>query len=214
MIIVEPSAEIIDHSNLLETIEIATRTCYQTEPVGDPEEFIAKRMRAGHNAVLEHGIVTVRFVCDRGVSHELVRHRLASFCQESTRYCNYSKDQFQNQISVIDPSIDFGWNLEDEVDLRKHEIWEQAQLASEQAYFEMLRAGAPAQVARSVLTNSLKTTVVMSANPREWNHFFALRAFDMAGKAHPSMHTIAYMAWELFSQQWPVLFPKLVESAT
>lgn len=110
MKIIEPSVELINAPNyktLLTTIEAAGRTCYKSEDKiteGSAEKFVRGIIKRGHEAVIEHGSLTVRFICDRGVSHEIVRHRLAAFCQESTRYCNYGKEGFGGEITVIRPS--------------------------------------------------------------------------------------------------------------
>ena len=109
MKIIEPKVELINspsYSGLLSLIELAGRTCYKSESKiteDSAEKFVRNILKRGHEAVIEHGSVTVRFTCDRGVSHEIVRHRLASYCQESTRYCNYSKDGFGGEITVIEP---------------------------------------------------------------------------------------------------------------
>ena len=135
---------------------------------------------------LTHWDVTVKFVIDRGVSHEIVRHRPASYCQESTRYCDYSKDDFGNEITVIiPPFLDYksaGWNT-----------WVQAMKNAEKDYFELLNIGLTAQEARTVLPNSLKTELVMTANLAEWKHFFELRT---SGAAHPQMVEVARPLFE------------------
>lgn len=110
MKIIEPSVELVNapsYPNILSLIEQAGRTCYKSESKiteDSAEKFVRNILKRGHEAVIEHGVVTVRFICDRGVSHEIVRHRLASYCQESTRYCNYSKEQFGTEITVISPA--------------------------------------------------------------------------------------------------------------
>ena len=110
MKIIEPCVELVNapsYPNILSLIEQAGRTCYKSESKiteDSAEKFVRNILKRGHEAVIEHGVVTVRFVCDRGVSHEIVRHRLASYCQESTRYCNYSKEQFGTEITVISPA--------------------------------------------------------------------------------------------------------------
>ena len=125
-------------------------------------------IKRGHEAVLEHCSFTVKFVCDRGVSHEIVRHRLASYCQESTRYCNYGKDQFGSEITVIEPCY-----LNENT--FAYDEWKEACRRAETAYFNLLNWGLSPQEARAVLPNSLKTEVVMTANIREWRHFLRLR---------------------------------------
>lgn len=135
-----------------------------------------------------HQNVTLKFVCDRGVSHEIVRHRVASFAQESTRYCNYSKDQFGNEITVIRPS----WCYEGD---REYDIWFRGCERAENTYFDMLVGGATPQEARSVLPNSLKTEVIVTMNLNDWYHFFDLRC---VASAHPDMQEVAEMAEGLF----------------
>lgn len=198
MKVVQPSVTIINASEyweMLDTIEKAGRTCYKSEP-GNSEEFVKGLIKRGHLSVLEHCSITIRIVCDRGVSHELVRHRLASYSQESTRYCNYSKERFNNEITVINPSA---LSLNQNAFLH----WEWGCKCAEKAYFQMLASGCTPQDARSVLPNSLKTEVVMTANIREWIHFLELRC-DRA--AHPQMRQIAMLILDMFAENYPVLF--------
>ena len=208
MKIIKPYAEIISATPDLEKIiELAGRTCYKsedriTEDSAGP--FIEKLKSFKHESVLEHGAITVRFVVDRGVSHELVRHRLASFSQESTRYCNYSKDKFENEITVIKPC--FFSDERDEFDpegSREYWLWSQACQTAEVYYFDLLACGATPQEARSVLPNSLKTEIVMTANPREWRHVFAVRCHR---DAHPQMREVMVPLRDEFARRWPALF--------
>jgi thymidylate synthase (FAD) len=200
MKIVKASATIIQYTPDLENIiERAGRVCYKSEDRMTREsaaKFIAHLDSLQHESVLEHGAITVHFVCDRGVSHELVRHRIASFSQESTRYCNYSKDKFGQEITVIEP-IFFN---EDFQRLR----WKEACQAAEIAYFELIESGAKPQEARSVLPNSLKTEVIMTANPREWRHVFKLRC---SHAAHPQMRELMVPLFVEFNRRWPNVFP-------
>lgn len=131
---------------------------------------------------------TVLFTCDRGVSHEFVRHRPASFGQESTRYCNYTRGQFGQEITVIEP-------LFFEEGSEKYEMWKKGCEAAEKAYFELIALGAVAQEARSVLPNSLKTEIFITASEVEWQHIVNLRYHGTTGAPHPQMKeamTIAY----------------------
>jgi thymidylate synthase (FAD) len=202
MKIIKASAEIISHTPDLEkSIELAGRTCYKSEDKiteDSAQEFIERIKNFKHESVLEHGAITVRFVVDRGVSHELVRHRLASFSQESTRYCNYSKDKFGNEITVIDPEPAFG-----PVFSYRKEVWFRQCAYAEQSYFQMIEQGASPQEARSVLPNSLKTEVVMTANPREWRHVFKVRCHR---DAHPQMREVMVPLEQQFQNLWPALF--------
>lgn len=174
----------INGQEILKKIEACGRVCYKSEAKiakGSAEKFVAHLIKRGHEAVLEHASFTVKFVVDRGVSHEIVRHRVASYCQESTRYCNYSKDDFGSEVTFIIPSyLDYG--------TAGFGIWKNTMKACEGAYFELLNIGLTAQEARAVLPNSLKTEVVMTANLREWKTFFELRT---ASVAHPQMREVA-----------------------
>lgn len=202
MKIIEPKVELINspsYSGLLSLIELAGRTCYKSESKiteDSAEKFVRNILKRGHEAVIEHGSVTVRFTCDRGVSHEIVRHRLASYCQESTRYCNYSKDGFGGEITVIEPS----WCSEGDL---AYEVWKKACQRAELAYFDLMSIGCSPQESRSVLPNSLKTEVVMTANMREWRHFLRLRT---ASAAHPDMREVAKMLLTEMKNRYPVFF--------
>ncbi len=209
MISIRPEVEIISmnsYEDILKKIEMIGRVCYKSESrITDDsaERFISSILKRGHESVIEHESITVRFTCDRGVTHEIVRHRVASYSQESTRYCNYSQDKFNNEITVIDIASGFKYNLEDENDRRKYEIWQKAMEKSEEYYFEMLNAGATPQEARSILPNSLKTEIVMTMNLREWRHFMKLRT-DKA--AHPQMREVANILLKIFKEKLPIFF--------
>lgn len=209
MILVNPEVEIIDmadYSDILRKIEKIGRVCYKSEDRiqnDSAEKFIDGIIKRGHESVIEHESVTVKVICDRGVTHEIVRHRVASYSQESTRYCNYSKDKFQNQISVIDISTGFSYDMDNPAHCQKYEIWHEAMENAEKSYFRMLEAGASPQEARSVLPNSLKTELIMTMNLREWRHFFKLR---LADRAHPQMKEISKLILEVFRQKLPVFF--------
>ena len=202
MKVTKPSVEIltpIDSDYILKHIEKCGRVCYKSEDkiTSDScKKFIGNILKRGHEAVLEHFNITVKFICDRGVTHEIVRHRVASYCQESTRYCTYSKDSFGNEITVIEPCF---WLKDSE----QYKLWEKAMKASEEVYMNMIKEGATAQEARSVLPNSLKTEIVMTANIREWRHFFKLRT-SLA--AHPQMREVAIMLLNEFKSKLEVLF--------
>lgn len=202
MKIVSPGFEImtpVDGKAILKSIEAAGRVCYKSEEKitdGSAEKFVANIIKRGHEAVLEHQSITVKFICDRGVSHEIVRHRIAAYCQESTRYCNYSKDGFGNEISVIKPCY-----LDN--DSVGYNIWADSCRISEMAYLNMLEEGYTPQEARAVLPNSLKTEVVMTADLREWRHFFKLRCYPAA---HPQMREVACALLERFKELVPIIF--------
>lgn len=189
----------IDGAAILKRLEQCGRVCYKSEAkITDTSApaFVAGIIKRGHEAVLEHCSFTVKFICDRGVSHEIVRHRVASYCQESTRYCNYSKEGFGSEITVIKPCFlhpyTDGFNL-----------WEEGCLFAEQTYFNLLECGCSPQEARSVLPNSLKTEVVMTANIREWRHFLKLRC---SPAAHPQMREVALILLEKVHTLIPVCF--------
>ena len=214
MKIVQPSVTLINppsRDGLYKQIERAGRVCYKSEDKiteDSAEKFIRGLIKRGHEAVIEHGSITALFVCDRGVSHELVRHRIASYCQESTRYCNYSKDAFGNEITVIQPS----WlerPADDDPKATDWDVWEYSCEQAEQAYFELLRRGCTPQEARAVLPTCLKTEVMVTMNPREWRHFFKLRC---SSAAHPDMRYVALIAQDMFVENWPALFEDLANA--
>lgn len=187
-------------------IEYAGRTCYKSgDKITDEsaEKFVRNIRKNNHEAMLEHESITVKFIVDRGVSHELVRHRLASFAQESTRYCNYSQDKFGSKITVIKPC--FYKDHSEEYDL-----WKAAVENAEYKYFQLLNAGSTPQEARSVLPNSLKTEVVMTANIREWRHFLKLRAAGVTGKPHPQMLEVAVPLLNELRLKLPALFDDIL----
>lgn len=189
----------IDGAEVLKRIEKAGRTCYKSEDRITAESakvFVRKLIERGHESVLEHESITVRFVCDRGVSHEIVRHRLASYSQESTRYCNYSNDRFRNNITFIKPCF---WDE----GTGGYKLWKQAMFIAEKEYFELLNLGCTPQEARSVLPNSTKTEIVMTANLREWRHFLKLRT---AKAAHPQMRELTVPLLHELQERIPVVF--------
>lgn len=208
----KPSVEIIDmedYNKILKKIEKIGRVCYKSEgniTDDSAERFIRNLLKRGHESVIEHEAVTIKMICDRGVTHEIVRHRLASYSQESTRYCNYAGDKFNNQISVIDIASGFQYDLSKENDRAKYQVWIKAMEDTEAAYFRMLELGATPQEARSVLPNSLKTEIVMTMNLRTWRHFFRLRADS---HAHPQMREVAEIALKEFQEKLPVFFSDL-----
>lgn len=193
--------EMIAYTPALEqVIELAGRVCWKSEDRitgSSHEKFIRMLKSKNHASVLEHGSITVKIICDRGISHELVRHRLASFSQESTRYACYSDDKFDNEITVIDihPHVP-------EESLLWTDWWISCNLA-EQTYLRMVENGVKPEMARSVLPNSLKTEVFITANPREWLHIFEMRT---SSSAHPQMREIMVPLKAQFSRLWPSIF--------
>ena len=210
MKIIKASYEIIrphtfalaDRDAIYQMIERAGRTCYKSENKITPESaaaFVKGIVNRGHEAMLEHASMTVRFIVDRGVSHELVRHRLFSFAQESTRYCNYSQDKFGNELTFIEPFF-----FKKDSDL--YAKWHATMMNAEAMYLYMVRNGASAQEARTVLPNSLKTEVVVTGNMREWRHFFRLRAAGETGAPHPQMAEVAIPLLKEVQNYMPELF--------
>lgn len=206
MKIIKPSFVIeskVVGAEVLKRIERAGRTCYKSETAitfNSAWAFVKRIIASGHGSVIEHESVTVRIICDRGVSHEIVRHRLASYSQESTRYCDYGKE---GEIQVIQPP-----GLEDEEHGRYSlGIWEHAMRAAEEAYNILRKNGVQPQIARSVLPNSLKTEIVMTCNLREWRHFFKLRT---APASHPQMREITIPMLAEFKRLIPVVFDDIV----
>lgn len=200
MKIVEPSVELLWITpEPLRNIELAGRTCYKSEDkITDDSavKFCQMIYQRGHESVVEHACASFKIVCDRGVSHEIVRHRIASYSQESTRYCNYSKDKFNNGIAVIIPP-DLTPEQENE--------WRLAMYDAQNHYLKLLELGCTPQIARSVLPNGLKTELVMTANFREWMHFIKLRT-DPA--AHPQIRPIAEAIRVELEKHAPTIFGK------
>ena len=202
MKIINPSYEILNTINgeeMLRFIEKIGRVCYKSEDrITDDsaKSFVLALIKSGHESVLEHVSITVKFICDRGVSHEIVRHRIASYSQESTRYCNYSCDNFGNELTFIRPCF---WK----VGSQEYSRWLRMMESIEKLYMQLIRTGNQAQEARSILPNSLKTEIVMTANLREWRHFLKLRT---ARDAHPQMREIAIPLLEELKSLVPVVF--------
>jgi len=201
MQVIEPSHEIltpIDAEKIMASIELAGRTAYKSEDkitAGSAEKFVASILRLGHESVIEHITLSVRFICDRGVSHEIVRHRLCAFTQESTRYCNYSK----KGMAFIRPLF---WTE----DSTNYSLWKQAMMFAEAHYDQLIKGGASPQEARSVLPNSLKTEIVVTANLREWRHILRLRT---SKAAHPQMRELMFPLLGDLEEQLPVVFSGL-----
>lgn len=204
----------VDKTTLYKQIERAARTCYKSEDKITDDSCVAMAkslVKRQHLAMLEHASVTVKFVCDRGVSHEIVRHRVASYAQESTRYCNYGNEKFGSEITVIDLATGFKYDMNKESDRKKWEIWNNAMMAAESFYFQMLDAGATPQEARSVLPSSTKTEIIVTMNLREWIHFFNLRALGTTGAPHPQMEEVALLALKSFAEAMPEVFGPMYE---
>lgn len=236
MLIVKPSAQLESITpDAIYLIERAGRTCYQSswkieEPKsgsgrdhwgnreiatkGSAPAFIKMVMRRGHFSVLEHAHATFRFICDRGVTHEMVRHRIAAYSQESTRFCNYGKKRFGGEIKVVEPDWEsvLGekyWQDAEEVE----SAWKDAVAAAERAYLHLLDVGVSAQFARSVLPTGLKTEIVATCNFREWLHIFSLRT-EANPHAHPQIQEVMDEARSILIAQCPEVFGFDVEAHT
>ena len=207
MRIIEPSHEFLeafDGLEMVKSIERMGRICYKSEGnISDTSyrKFLQNLISRGHESVIEHGKVSVLVICDRGVSHEIVRHRIASYSQESTRYCNYSQDKFGNELTFIRPCF---WTA----DSPAFAVWKASMEAVERDYFRLLQLGATPQEARSILPNSLKTEIVVTMNLREWRHFFRLRT---SPASHPQMRQTASALLRDFKARVPVIFDDLSE---
>lgn len=201
MKLIKPSYKIlsdIDSDRILKAIEVAGRTCYKSEnkiTSDSAKEFVRKIVKSGHESVIEHQSLSIRFVCDRGVSHELVRHRLASFSQESTRYCNYSNDKFHNELTFVD--------IKQFMNDNQYDDWKNAMEVAENMYLNQIQLGCSPQIARSVLPNSLKTEIVITANLREWRTIFKQRTSKVA---HPQMRELMCPLLDELKEKLPVIF--------
>ena len=207
MLIIKPSVEIItpiQATTVMKRIEEIGRTCYKSEAKmtkGSEAKFVEKLINSGHESVLEHCTLSIRFTVDRGVSHEIVRHRIASYSQESTRYCNYAQDKFGKEITVIEPCYL-------EPNTSRYLIWKTTCESCEIAYMALLGQGCKPEEARAVLPMSLKTELVMTANIREWRHFLKQRC---SPAAHPQMREVALDLRGQLVEGLPHLFKDLVE---
>lgn len=203
--IVKPSYEILTPINgdeILKLIELAGRTCYKSDNLITPDSaknFVEKIAQRGHESVIEHYNITVRFICNRGFTHELVRHRLAAYSQESTRYCNYNKDKFGSEITVIKP-------FEINEDTKEYDLWKEAMQNAEKSYMAMIENGSKPENARGVLPIDIKTEIVITTNLREWKHIFKLRT---SKAAHPSMRELMIPLLKEFKEKTPVIFDKI-----
>jgi len=208
-----PRYVILDYPrDVLARIERAARTCYKSEDKitqGSAEKLVRNLLKRGHMAMIEFGgEATVRFVSNRGFTHEMVRHRLCSFAQESTRYCNYGKGKFGSEITVCDPAEALFMR---EPDLDKRARWRLWMLESwaqaEEDYLRLVEDGCPAELAREVLPIGTKAEIVVSANVREWSHIFSQRAHHLA---HPRMRELMYPLVVEFDEKMPVIFEDFV----
>lgn len=204
MITVKPQVELLFVTpDAAKLIEAAGRTCYKSEDritEDSAKRFVhmLKNVKK-HMSVIEHASATLRFICDRGVTHEMVRHRIAAFSQESTRYCNYGKCKFGGQISVIEPPF---------AHPESKEVWRGIMEEVETVYLAMLGRGEKPEIARSILPNCLKTEIVMTCNFREWLHVFDLRTCP---QAHPQIREVMIIAQNLLHEACPEVFDAYTE---
>lgn len=205
MKVIKPSFEIltpIDRESICKQIELVARTCYKSEDKitsTSAPKMVKGLISRHHLAMIEHAHISVKFICDRGVSHEIVRHRIASYAQESTRYCNYNLGKHGSEITVIKPFFF-------EEGTPEYLAWYSACHRAEIEYLRLIDMGRTPQEARSVLPNSLKTEIVVTMNLREWIHFFNLRAIGTTGAPHPQMQEIALPLLEAFANALPEVF--------
>jgi len=199
MILIKPSYEIlaINGADLL-LMEQAGRTCYKSESKGDPTAFLKSKIKAKHLTIIEHGSMTVRFIADRGFTHELVRHRMAVYSQESTRWVNYSG----KGIEIIHPP----GLTEAQRGRREKHFW------IVQALYEAeISEGIKPEIARGVLPTALKTEIIMTANFREWRLVFEQRALGLTGKPHPQMLQVMVPLMNEMKEKIPAIFGDLGE---
>lgn len=235
MELIKPSVEFvdeIDRNSILQKIEKAGRTCYKSESNITPEsasKFVTNLVKRGHWAMIEHGAsITVKIITDRGVTHEIVRHRLASYAQESTRYCNYSNSKFGDDIKFVIPANKLGKLPEGKIDpvfnkgvivgfarrgtsvqlplAQDDRVFLIALSSAEQAYKTYLSCGHSPQEARALLPNALKTEIVVTMNLREWKHFLDLRSKGTTGAPHPDIKVIADIIYKYFNANLPEIF--------
>ena len=202
MKIIEPSIELVDDFDaaaIMKKIERAGRVCYKSEgniKDDSAEKFIRGIIKRGHESVIEHATISFKIICDRGVTHELVRHRLASYSQESTRYCDYSAGKFGGELTFIKPCF---WQETDE----NFKLWKNTMELVEKNYLALRAGGARPEEARSILPNSLKTEIFVTMNLREWRHFLKLRTVKAA---HPQMREVALKIYNVLVEKLPAIF--------
>ena len=202
MKIIEPSVELVDDFDaaaIMQKIERAGRVCYKSEgniKADSAEKFIRGIIKRGHESVIEHATVSFKIICDRGVTHELVRHRVASYSQESSRFCDYSAGKFGGELTFIKPCF---WSDSDE----NFKLWKATMTQLEKTYLAMRASGARPEEARSILPNSLKTEIFVTMNLRELRHFLKLRT---AAAAHPQMREVALKIYQILVEKLPAVF--------
>ncbi|MCD7882508.1 MAG: FAD-dependent thymidylate synthase [Lachnospiraceae bacterium] len=189
----------IDKDYIYRKLELIGRVCYKSEDKiteGSAEQFIRRIIKSGHESVLEHQSISVKFIVSRSIANQIVRHRVASYSQESTRYCDYNSGRLGGEITVIRP-------IDIKPDTLEFDTWEQAAMDAEKAYQNLRYIDVPPEDAREVLPHCLKTELVMTANIREWRHFFRMRC---APAAHKQTRQVAKKLLKQFYGKLPVLF--------
>lgn len=204
MKIVKPVVEIekVDYNKIMKNLERACRTCYRSENNITEESYktlLKNCINRGHESILEHEKITIRMICDVGVYKDLTRHRIASFSIESTRYCNYGKDKFENEIKFIEPV-----NIDENTEI--YEEWKTACSEIEKHYLKMASLGATPDQMRMILPHSTAAQVTMTANIREWKHILALRA---NAHAHPAVEQVMIPLLIHFKEKMPEIFDNI-----
>ena len=198
MKVIKPYIEVLDCPeglDILKLIELCGRVCYKSEDKiteDSAQRFVRSVIKSGHESVLEHAKITVRVVCDRGISHEIVRHRLASYSQESSRYVRYT-----GEMIFIKPCF---W----EEGSKEYEVWYNSMKNAEETYIFLVNGlKCKPEEARDILPNSLKTEIIMTMNLREWRHFFKMR---LSHRAHPQMREVAQLIFDELHSRVPIVF--------
>lgn len=204
MRIVKPIVEIekVDYNRIMKNLERACRTCYRSENNITEESYktlLKNCINRGHESILEHEKITIRMICDVGVYKDLTRHRIASFSIESTRYCNYGKDKFENEIKFIEPV-----NIDENTEI--YEEWKTACGEIEKHYLKMANFGATPDQMRMILPHSTAAQVTMTANIREWKHILSLRA---NAHAHPAVEQVMIPLLIHFKEKMPEIFDNI-----
>jgi len=205
MKIINAGYEIFDlpkADDVLKKLEYACRICYKSHDKikeGSAEKIIKSVIKSGHTSVIEHYGISVLFKIDRGISHELVRHRHLSVSQTSTRYVNYSKEKFGKEITVIKPFFF-------KEDFDSYKLWLSAMEFAENIYMEMISKGIKAEKARSVLPQSTATEVFTTANITHWRHILNLRC---SSKSHPQIREVMIPFLKELYEWCPILFEDL-----
>jgi len=193
----------VDCEAIYKNIESFGRVCYKSEAKitsGSAESFIRRIIKSGHESVIEHEKISVKIICDRGVTHEIVRHRIASYSQESTRYCNYAGEKFGRELTFIKPCF---WDAEDPA----YSVWSEQMQSAENAYIKLIDMGVTPEQARSILPNSLKTEILVTMNLREWRHFFRMRT---SKGAHPQIREISIPLLCEMKRLLPAVFDDII----